>query len=69
MEDGKSEVKYYAKVEEVLEKPASRIGGLSKFHIWTNKHVKSYLNSNTAYVWLYRVYKLEEPVMSRGLWA
>ena len=65
IEEGRTEVKYYAKVEEVLEKPVSRIGGLSKYHIWTNKHVKSYLNSKKAYVWILRVYKLKEPVMAK----
>ncbi|MCK9151541.1 DUF1802 family protein [Methanobacterium alcaliphilum] len=60
--DSKTLVKYYAKVEDVLEKPANRIGGLNKYHIWTNEHVRSYLNSSKAYVWLLRVYELKEPV-------
>lgn len=63
-EDQKYQVKYYATVEAVMEKPANRIGGLSKYHIWTNEHVRSYLNSNKAYVWFLRVYKLKEPVFT-----
>lgn len=31
--DGAYEVKYYATVEEVIEKPSSRIGAFNKFHI------------------------------------
>ncbi len=63
-EDGdKKEVKYFATVEKVIEKPSSRIGTLNKFHIWTNEHVKSYLGSGKAYVWVLRVYELEKPVM------
>lgn len=64
-EDNNSEVKYFAKVEEIIEKPGNRIGGLNQYHIWTNEHVKSYLNSNNAYIWLLRVYELKEPVMAK----
>lgn len=60
----KTEVKYFAKVEKVIEKPAQRIGSLNKYHIWTNEHVKSYLGSGKAYVWILRVYELKEPVMA-----
>ena len=55
------EVKYYAKVEEVIEKSSSRIGTLNKFHIWTREHVKSYLGRNSAKIWILRVYKLDSP--------
>ena len=62
--DGKKyEVKYYATVDKISEKPSNRVGTLNKFHIWTNEHVKSYLGNNKAYVWLLRVYELENPVM------
>ncbi|QUH24247.1 DUF1802 family protein [Methanobacterium alkalithermotolerans] len=68
--NGKSEVKYCATVEKVVEKPSTRIGSLNKYHIWTNDHVKSYLGSGKGYVWVLRVYELDEPVMldrTRGL--
>ena len=61
--DNKTEVKYFATVEKVIEKPSSRIGTLNKYHIWTNEHVKSYLGSGKAYIWVLRVYELEKPVM------
>ena len=48
--DKKYEVKYYAKVEEIIEKSVNRIGSLNKYHIWTRDHVSSYLNGNKAKV-------------------
>ena len=63
-EDNKTEVKYYAEVEKVIEKPIQRVGSLNKYHIWAKEHVKSYLRNQKAYIWFLRVYKLKEPVMS-----
>ncbi|MBR3112545.1 MAG: DUF1802 family protein [Methanobrevibacter sp.] len=59
--DSKIEVKYYAKVEKVIEKSSSRIGTLNDYHIWTREHVKSYLGKSKAQVWILRVYELDEP--------
>lgn len=64
------EVKYYAAVEEVIDKPSTRIGAFNKFHIWTRDHVKKYLGRETAKIWILRVYKLDEPQMlkrTRGM--
>ena len=55
------EVKYYAKVDEVIEKSSSRIGTFNKFHIWTGKHVKNYLSRGPGKIWVLRVYKLDKP--------
>ena len=55
------EVKYYATVEEVIDKPSTRIGAFNKFHIWTRDHVKKYLGRETAKIWILRVYKLDNP--------
>lgn len=55
------EVKYYAKVDEVIEKSSSRIGAFNKFHIWTREHVKNYLGRKPAKIWILRVYKLDKP--------
>ena len=55
------EVKYYATVEEVIERSSARIGAFNKFHIWTRDHVKNYLGRKTAKIWILRVYKLNEP--------
>lgn len=66
-EDGKYEVKYFAKVEDVIEKPSTRIGAFNKFHIWTRDHVKDYLGRNPAQIWILRVYKLDKPqILSRS---
>lgn len=55
------EVKYFAKVDEVIEKSSSRIGAFNNFHIWTREHVKNYLGRNSAKIWILRVYKLDKP--------
>ena len=55
------EVKYYAKIEEIIEKPSTRIGAFNKFHIWTRDHVKNYLGRKPAKIWILRVYKLNNP--------
>lgn len=55
------EVKYFAKIDEVIEKSSSRIGAFNKFHIWTKEHVKNYLGRKSAKIWILRVYKLEKP--------
>ena len=36
-------IKYYATVEEVIDKSSTRMGAFNKFHIWTRDHVKNYL--------------------------
>ena len=57
------EVKYYATVEEVIDKSSSRIGAFNKFHIWTRDHVKDYLGRKEAKIWILRVYELDKPQM------
>lgn len=57
------EVKYYATVEEIIEKPSSRIGTFNKFHIWTREHVKEYLGKKEAKIWILRVYEMDKPQM------
>ncbi|AUB58812.1 restriction endonuclease [Methanobacterium sp. MZ-A1] len=63
-ENSKFLVKYFAKVEKVIEKPVSRVGSLKNYYIWTSEHVKSYMNTPKAKVWILRVYELKEPVMA-----
>lgn len=64
-DNDKTEVKYFATVEKVVEKSSQRIGSLNKYHIWTNEHVKSYLGRRNAYIWILRVYKLKKPIMAK----
>lgn len=62
------EVKYYATVEEVIDKPSTRIGSFNKFHIWTRDHVKNYLGRKEAKIWILRVYKLDKPqILKRNM--
>lgn len=61
--DNPYEVKYYATVEKVIDKPSTRIGAFNKFHIWTRDHVKKYLGKNNAKIWILRVYELDKPQM------
>ena len=49
------------KIDEIIEKSSTRIGAFNKFHIWTRDHVKDYLGSNPAKIWILRVYKLDKP--------
>ena len=60
IKDGFYEVKYYATVEEVIDKPSNRIDAYDKFHIWTRDHVKDYLGRKTAKIWILRIYELDE---------
>ena len=62
------EVKYYATVEEVIEKSSTRIGAFNKFHIWTRDHVKEYLGRKEAKIWILRVYELDKPqILKRSM--
>ncbi len=64
-DDNAYEVRYFATVEEEIEKPASAIADLADYHMLTTPQVQSYLSTATACVWLLRVYKLKEPVMTK----
>lgn len=64
-EGDKKEVKYFATMEKIIEKSYNRVGTFNKNHIWTNEHVKSYLNHDKPYIWILRVYKLKEPIMAK----
>lgn len=63
-ENDKVEIKYYATLEKIAEKPAQSTVRLQKFYIWTSEHVKSHLRGQNAYVWALRVYELKEPFMA-----
>ena len=68
--DDAYKVKYYATVEEVIDKPSTRIGSFNKFHIWTRDHVKNFLGRKNAKIWILRVYELEKPQLlkrTRGM--
>lgn len=58
--DDKVLIKYFARLDEIVEKPVSRIPS-DNFYIWTRQHVKDYMTSKIAFIWFLRVYKLKEP--------
>ena len=62
-EGEKTEIKYFATVEKILERPP-RIIPSENFYIWRRGHVKSYLNGKNAYIWVLRVYRLKKPYMA-----
>lgn len=63
-ENEKTEVKYFAKCENIIEKSSSVISRFDKYHIWNKEHVRSYLDGKKCNMWLLRVYKLKKPYMA-----
>lgn len=63
-EGKKGEIKYYAKVEKVIEKPSKRIGTVAQHHIWAKEHLNSYLKKKSMFIWVLRVYKLKSPILA-----
>lgn len=57
------EIKYFAKVHEVIEMPYKYLWKIDEKHLWTENHVKDYLKGKPAKIWVLRVYKLEKPHM------
>ena len=57
--DDKVLIKYFAILEEIIDKPVSRIPS-DNYYIWTRDHAKNYMTGKTAFIWLLRVYKLKE---------
>lgn len=55
----KTEVKYFATVEYVIEDKNIPISYFDDFHIWTDMHIYDYLGDKPVYIWLLRVYKLK----------
>lgn len=63
------EIKYYATVEDVIDRPSTEIDAFNKFHIWTQKHVENYLRRDNAKIWILRVYKLKNPQILKRSWG
>lgn len=63
-EDDKTQIKYYAIVEKSVEMSSRQISRLNNYHIWDKNHVNNYLNNKNGYVWLLRIYKLNEPYLA-----
>lgn len=63
-EESKTEIKYYATVEYVIEKKDIPISYFNDFHIWTDMHVYDYIGDKPLYIWLLRVYKIKSVKVS-----
>jgi hypothetical protein len=62
-DEEKIEIKYYARVENIIQKSPNRIEGLQKNSIWTKDHIQSYLGGKICNIWVLRVYRLKNPNM------
>lgn len=58
--NGELLIKYYARIENIFDRSSSRIPS-QKYYIWSRNHVNSYIGGRKTFIWLLRVYKLEEP--------
>jgi restriction system protein len=63
-EGDKTEIKFYAKVEKITRKSSAQIYGLNKYHIWHNNHVREYLKGKNGFIWILKVFKVENPYMA-----
>ena len=65
--EGKTDLRYYANVTEVIEVQRTkfdRLKNLASHFIWSTNHVEEYFKDEkykTAYIWIVRVYRLQEP--------
>lgn len=57
-------IKYFAKVEDIIERPYNGFKLPEKFFIWNRDHIKNYLKSRNPKIWILRVYELNEPFIS-----
>lgn len=57
------EIKFYAKVEKVLEISPQKLRSINNYHIWNNNHVKDYLSNKKGYIWFLKIYKLKENII------
>jgi hypothetical protein len=64
LKNGKTEIKYAVTVEKIIDRSPVRLTSFQKFHIWNKKHVKAYLNSGRAKIWIMRTYKLNKPLFT-----
>lgn len=53
-------LKYMARIEKIIQVSKKNVSNFSKYHIWSDKHIKSYLKDKDGYIWLLRVYKLKK---------
>lgn len=64
--ENKTEIKYFAEVENVVEKTPKNILSLNEYHIWNKSHVRYYLNGKKGYIWVLRVHELKKPYLANA---
>lgn len=62
-EDKKYEVKYYAEVKDIINIPFIKLINYNYLSIVTTRFIAQELSQNNIYLWLLRVYKLDQPLM------
>lgn len=60
-DDGRFEVRYYARVVDVIKVPFSKLSGFSDFHIYSDDYVNSFEGSKNIWIWILRIYRLKNP--------
>jgi len=63
-EEEKTQIKYYASVEDIIAIYPSRVNSIKDYIIWDTNHVKRHLRGKRGFLWLLRIYKLKEPHMA-----
>ena len=66
-EKGRTEIRYYALISDVIRVRRENFGklrNLAKYYIWSPDHVMNYFKDEKvkdAYIWVIRVYKIPKP--------
>ena len=55
------EIKYYAKIEKKIKTNSRALNNFDKYHIWDKDHVNNFVRGKTPYIWVLRVYKIQNP--------
>lgn len=61
--DDKILIKYFIKIEDIIEIDLKSLDEIEDYYLWNTKHVEEYLRGINPFIWLVRVYKLKEPKM------
>lgn len=65
IEKNKVEIKYLAKIDNVIDVDPLVVKKFNNYHIWAEKHVKDYVGRKKAKIWVLRVYKMNKPFMAK----
>lgn len=57
-------IKYFATVEDIIERPYNNFRLSENFYIWKRDHIKNYLKGRNPKIWILRVYELIDPFVT-----